>query len=165
MSIANAELLVSNAERRCIMHGEPLIVPRISDLHHLAAGCRGKIELMLADDELAEDKLIASIAGEAVKAVFEQYGEISELEGVIDAFTDKTTVIEIGDEVPTADLAASIEKIPPLKKAAVKLCAAAEQPFEDSAYLVAAAEFILEALYVGNRLSKYAYHGRTYFKR
>jgi hypothetical protein len=131
----------------------------------LAAGCRGKIELMLADDELAEDKLIASITGEAVKAVFEQYGKISELEGVIDAFTDKTTVIEIGDEVPTADLAASIERIPPLKKAAVKLCAAADQPFEKNAYLVAAAEFILEALYVGNRLSKYAYHGRTYFKR
>ena len=32
-------------------------------------------------------------------------------------------------------------------------------------YLGAAAEFILEALYVNDRLSKYAYHGKKFFKR
>lgn len=63
-SIANAELLVSNAERRCLRHGEALVVPRCSDLHHLAAGFRGKIELMLVDDDRAEDKLITSITGD-----------------------------------------------------------------------------------------------------
>jgi hypothetical protein len=47
----------------------------------------------------------------------------------------------------------------------VKLCTALEQPAAGPAYFAAAAEFILEALYVNNRLSKYAYHARTYFKR
>ena len=42
---------------------------------------------------------------------------------------------------------------------------AADQPFEDPAHLVAAAEFLLEALYVNDRLSKYAVRGRTVFKR
>lgn len=164
-SIANAELLVSNAERRCLRHGETHVVPRISDLAHLAAGCRGKIELMLADDERAEDTLITSMTGEAVSAVFEDYGQLAELEGVVDAFTDRTARIEIGDEVSTKELLAGVEKIPALKQAAVKLCAAAKQPTDDGAYLAAGAEFILEALYVNNRLSKYAYHGRTCFKR
>jgi magnesium chelatase subunit I len=164
-SIANTELLVSNAERRGIRHGETHLVPRISDLRHVAAGCRGRIELMLADDERAEDKLITSITGEAVKAVFENYGQLSELEAVVDAFTGKNKSIEIGDEVSTKKLAGDIAEIPALKKAAAKLCIAAKQPAKDRAYLAAAAEFVLEALYVNNRLSKYAYHGRTYFKR
>ncbi len=164
-SIAGAELLVSNAERRCIKHGETDVVPRITDLQHVAAGCRGKIELMLADDERSEDKLIASITGEAVKSVFDNVGRIAELEEVVDAFTDESATIELGDEVSTADLARVIESIPALKKAAVKLCVSLEQPFEEAAYLTAAAELILEALYVNDRLSKYAYRGRTYIKR
>ncbi len=164
-SIANSELLVSNAERRCIRHRETHVVPRISDLQYLAAGSRGKIELMLADDERAEDKLIASITGEAVKAVFENYGRVSELEGVVDSFTGKTQTLEIGDELSTAKLLADVETVPGLKKAAAKRCVAAKQPVEEAAYLAAAAEFILEALYVNNRLSKYAYRGRTFFKR
>ena len=164
-SIAGAELLVSNAERRSLIHGEKRIVPRISDLQHLAAGCRGKIELMLAEDERAEDRLTASITGEAVKAVFDKYGKASELEELVESFRDREAAFEIGDEVSTEDLVAAVEKTPPLKKAAVKLCVAAEQPFDEPPYLAAAAEFVLEALYVNNRLSKYAYHGRTYFKR
>ncbi|MFH1107697.1 MAG: magnesium chelatase [Planctomycetota bacterium] len=164
-SIAGAEILVSNAERRCLRHGEKLVVPRISDLSHIAAGCRGKIEMMLAEDERAEDKLIASITGEAVKAVFEKYGKLTDLEAVVQAFADKTLSLEIGDEVSTVDLVNAMHRIAGLRKAAAKLCAAVEQPFETAAYLAAAAELILEALYVNNRLSKYAYHGRTYFKR
>ncbi|MFQ5590460.1 MAG: magnesium chelatase [Phycisphaerae bacterium] len=164
-SIAGAELLLSNAERRSLLTNETRVVPRISDLHHFPAACRGKIELMLAEDEQAEDKLITSMLGEAVKEVFERYGAISELEDVVDAFTDGTTTIEIGDDVPTAELLAGVEKLPALKNKAVDLCAAVKHPEDDSAHVAAAAEFILEALYVNNRLSKYAYRGRTYFKR
>jgi len=140
------------------------VVPRISDLAHIAAGCRGKIELMLAEDERAEDKLIASITGEAVKAVFEKYEKLGEMEGVIQSFTDKTMSIEIGDDVSTEELLASANKIGPLRKAAAKFCSTVSAP-DQPAHLAAAAEFLLEALYVNNRLSKYAYHGRTYFKR
>ena len=164
-SIANAEIMVSNAERRGIMHGESSVVPRITDLQHLAAGCRGKIELMLADDERAEDKLIATITGEAVKAVFEQYGRLSALEAVIDRFGDEGVAIEVGDELSTSALLSTVEGQPALKSAAAKLCETAGLPAEDPAHLVAAAEFILEALYVNDRLSKYAYRGRTVFKR
>lgn len=164
-SIASAEILVSNAERRCLRHGEAVVVPRISDLAHIAAGCRGKIELMLAEDERAEDKLIASITGEAVKAVFEKYAKLADLEGVVQAFADKSVSVEIGDEVSTEQFLASVNKISGLRKAAEKLCRSIESPPDQPAHLAAAAELLLEALYVNNRLSKYAYHGRTYFKR
>ena len=164
-SIANAELLVSNAERRCLRHGEACVVPRISDLAHIAAGCRGKIELMLAEDERAEDKLIAAITGEAVKSVFEKYAKLSDLEAVVQAFSDKSTTMEIGDEVSTDDLMAAVDKIAGLRNAAERVCAALEHSRTDTGYAAAAAELVLEALYVNNRLSKYAFQGRTFFKR
>jgi len=164
-SIASAELLVSSAERRCLRHGELDVVPRVSDLAHIAAGCRGKIELMLAEDEKAEDALIASIVGEAVKALFEKYAKLSDFETVIEAFSDKNVSVEIGDDVSTIELLAAMAKVPGLKKVAVAFCDSIDEPHNSEARLAAAAEFILEALYVSNRLSKYAYHGRTFFKR
>jgi len=164
-SIASAELMVSNAERRCLAHGESLVVPRITDLQHVAAGARGKLELMLAADERAEDKLIASLIGEAVKSIFENYARAEELEEVVESFADKNTTVQIGDDIATTELVDQVKKLPALNKAATRFCQSAELPADSPSHLAAAAEFILDAMYVNNRLSKYAYHGRTVFKR
>src|SRR5438876_598944 len=72
-SIANLETLISNAERRGILTGEKRVMPRICDLNFLVASCRGKIEMTLAEEDAAEDKLIQSLIGEAVKVVFARY--------------------------------------------------------------------------------------------
>lgn len=164
-SVANAEILLSNAERRCLRHGETHVVPRITDLQYIAAGCRGKLELMLAEDDRAEDKLIQSLLGEAVKAVFDRYGKVSELDAIVDAFSDKGTSLETGDEVSSPALVVAAKKISGLSRAADDVCRAAELDASAEGMLAAAAEFVLEAMYVNNRLSKYAYHGRTCFKR
>src|SRR3954468_10780250 len=58
MSIANLENVVSNAERRSIIHHSRSIVPRVSDLASLAASSRGKLELTMSEDDGHEDKLI-----------------------------------------------------------------------------------------------------------
>src|SRR5207244_1944350 len=75
-SIANLETVVSNAERRGIVTGEPRVVPRICDLNYLVASSRGKIEMTLAEEEGAEDKLIRSMVGEAGRAVVSRYARI-----------------------------------------------------------------------------------------
>src|SRR5690606_30617442 len=65
-SMACMENLVSSAERRGILTGESRVMPRVSDLAHLIASCRGKVELMLAEDgQGSEDKLVQSLVGEA----------------------------------------------------------------------------------------------------
>jgi len=165
LSIANTENLVSNAERRAILCGERRVVPRISDLGNLTASCRGKIELMLAEDEAAEDKLIASITGEAVKNVFANYGEVADLEPLVEQFAGSKLSLEVGDDVPAADLLATLDKAKGFRKAATKVCTAANLNPDDPASLASAAEFVLEALYVNNRLSKYGYRGKTFYKR
>ncbi len=164
-SITSAETLVSNAERRAVLHDEQRIVPRVTDLQHMVASCRGKIEIMLAEDDQTETKLISAMLGEAVKIVFEQYAGVADLEPVIELFSHNRTTVEFGDDLSTVDLAAAIDRLPALKKAAAKFCVQVDRPFEEAADLVAAAEFLLEGLHVSNRLSKYTYRGKTVFKR
>ncbi len=163
-SISCAETMASNAERRAIVAGEPRAVPRVSDLPNIAASCRGKLELMLADDEKSEDKLIVALIGEAVQNVAANYTDADELETIVQQFSDGKTHIEIGDDVPGSDLAAAIENIKGLKPVAERICIALERP-TDPPNLASAAEFVLESLYVSNRLTKYAYHGQTFYKR
>src|SRR3954468_12388383 len=91
-SIANLETVVSNAERRGIVTGESRIVPRICDLNYLIAPSRGKIEMTLAEEDGAEDKLIQSLTGEAVKAVFARYAKLDDYERIIEQFLGKITL-------------------------------------------------------------------------
>src|SRR5205823_1951181 len=74
-SIANAENVVSSAERRGILANEKRVVARVDDLAFISASSRGKLELMLAEGDGAEDKLITALAGEAVKTVFAKHAD------------------------------------------------------------------------------------------
>ncbi|MHC4065721.1 MAG: hypothetical protein ACYSUI_14655, partial [Planctomycetota bacterium] len=130
-----------------------------------AASTRGKIELMLAEDDSSEEKLITSLIGEAVKNVYANYGELSELQGIVEAFGGGQTTLQIGDEVPGEVLVDSIAGIGDLAERAASLCELLQRDPGDAANLASAAGFILEALYVNNRLSKYVYRGKTYLKR
>jgi magnesium chelatase subunit I len=67
MSIANYENMISSAERRGIRSGAAQTVPRVSDLAHLAASSRGKLELNMTEESGQEDKLILRIIEEAIK--------------------------------------------------------------------------------------------------
>lgn len=163
-SIANAEVVVSNAERRGILTGEKRVVPRICDLLHLVASCRGKIELTLAEDDAAEDKLVQSLIGEAVKAKFNRVANIEDYEAIIDQFKGNLT-FPGGDEMPAEEFINNMRAINGLTPAAKKLTKALEEDPEDPAMLACVGEFLLEGLYVNNRLSKFNSRGKTFFKR
>ncbi|MCL5770044.1 MAG: magnesium chelatase, partial [Planctomycetes bacterium] len=163
-SLANVENLVSSAERRGIVHGENPVVARMDDLAFLPAGCRGKIELMLAEGEAAEDKLIVALLGEAVKLVFGRYAQVDTYEEIIQQFQGGLT-LQVGDDVPTPTLAANYQHLKGLPAAAGKLAAKLGLSADDPAAVVSAGEFILEALYVHNRLSKVVARQKTFFRK
>src|SRR3954466_7477700 len=116
-SIANAETVTSNAERRGIFSGETRVVPRICDLNFLVASCRGKIEMTLAEEEGAEDKLIQSIVGEAVKNVFNRLTKGAEFENVVEQFKGNLT-FPSGDDLPAEEFLANMRTVKPLDKTA-----------------------------------------------
>jgi magnesium chelatase subunit I len=163
-SIANLETLVSNAERRGITTGEKRVVPRISDLNFLIASCRGKIEMTLAEEEGAEDKLIKSLVGEAVKAVFARNGDPDAYDVITDQFKGNLT-FPAGDDLSADEFVANMKAIKGLPQAALNLAKEMELDGGDVATLASVGEFLLEGLYVNNRLSKYNSRGKTFFKK
>jgi hypothetical protein len=136
----------------------------VGDLHHVIAACRGKIELALADDEAAEDKLIQSLSGEAVKTVFGEIADVGDYEVVTEQFKGNLT-FPSGDEISDEEFVANMGAINGLTKGAERLAKELDLDAKDQGILASVGELILEALYVNNRLSKYSRAGKTFFRK
>ncbi|MEM9883216.1 MAG: sigma 54-interacting transcriptional regulator, partial [Planctomycetota bacterium] len=164
-SIACMENLVSSAERRGLTTGEPEVAARVSDLTHVLASTRGKIELLMAEDgEDTEDKLVESLIGEAVKKLFDEVAEVDEFEGVTDEF-DGGLRLTVGDDVAAKAVVASMKHVDGLLDAAKDMAERLELDADDPQQLAAAGEFVLEGLYVHNRLSKQAGESGSRYSR
>ena len=163
-SIANLETMISNAERRGIMTGESRIVPRICDLNYLVASCRGKIEMTLAEEEGAEDKLVRSLIGEAVKSVFARYDDPEDHDNITEQFKGNLT-FPVGDELAADEFVANMRAIKGLPQATAALAKKMKLDGGDNSTLASVGEFLLEGLYVNNRLSKYNNRGKAFFRK
>lgn len=163
-SIANAETVVSNAERRGILTGENHIVPRICDLNHLIASCRGKIEMTLTEEDGSEDKLIQSLIGEAVKSIFNRIADADDYPTITEQFKGNLT-FPAGDDLSAEEFVANMKAIKSLPQSANALAKKMELDPSDPAILASVGEFLLEGLYVNNRLSKFNAKGKTFFKK
>jgi magnesium chelatase subunit I len=156
MSIASAENLVSNAERRGIRLGEDTVVPRISDLAYVAASARGKIELLMSEDDGHEDRVIHKLLGEAVKNVFEQHFEPKQLRPIVEWFETGNT-FPIGDQVASSEYVKRLGELPALRREVQTFLKGSDADIPagaQDALAASAAEFILEGLHVNNRLNK-----------
>jgi len=164
-SVACLETIVSSAERRGIVTGETHVAARVCDLHHVLTSTRGKIELMMGDDsEQAEDQLVASLLGEAVKTVFDEIASIEEYESLSLQF-DGGLRLTIGDTTAAKELVDGMKHIDGLSAAAEQIAQLLSVDPKDIGMLAGAGELLLEALYVHNRLSKHASIGRVAYGR
>ena len=157
MSIANYENVVSNAERRSVLLGEDQTVVRPSDLAHVAASSRGKMELAMSDETGDEDRLVMRLVGEAMKNVFDQYLKPKQFRNVLEYFETGET-IEISDTLTAAECLSRIAAVPGLEQQLNQIATEIEPDLAtqaDPASLHASlAEFILEGLHCHNRLNK-----------
>jgi magnesium chelatase subunit I len=168
MSIANCENMVSNAERRSILTGEPHVVPRVSDLAYIAASARGKIELTMSEDDGHEDKVIGRLLGEAVKNVFDLHFEVGQFRAVVEYFEHGKS-LEVGDQIPSSECVERVAAVPGLKRtlyqAAEKLAPDLFSTDARDSLLASVAEFVLEGLHVHNKLNKSEKVGKTTYRR
>jgi magnesium chelatase subunit I len=148
LTVSNHEVLIANATRRALRHGEEVVVPRVSDLDALAASTMGKIEIESLDD--GRDEAIAEhLVKAAVLTVFRERTDAAMLREVIDAF-EEGRIVEAGDDISSTDLASLAEEMPGLKAQVVGLT----DGDESAAAMAAAVEFLLEGLHLGKRLNK-----------
>ncbi len=148
MSIANYETLAANALRRALRVGEPVAVPRISDLDALETSTLGKIELEFAGGDRSEADVVRELRRRACKVVFDHHLGPDALGPVVEAF-DQGWKVEVSPSMPSREYLTGLDQIAPLREAAVALAG------DDEPALVASAiEFLLEGLHLANRLNK-----------
>ncbi len=161
LTIANYETLVANAMRRALRVGEPVVVPRVSDLAALLPSTQGKIEVE-ALEEGREDDVVAQLAAAAVLAVFRRRVTLEDPAGVIGCFGEGS-VVHTGDDLPSQEYLDVLADMGPLEPPTRALAGpdAAESP----AVMAAALEFLLEGLHLTKRLNKDASGPRALYRR
>src|SRR6202044_3530916 len=73
LPISTMELVISNAERRALLHDETVAVPRVGDIYTALPGISGKIELEYEGEMRGADTVIREIIRQSVATVFDQY--------------------------------------------------------------------------------------------
>src|SRR5687767_9420816 len=108
LTVANHEVMVANAIRRALRHGERDVSPRVSDLDALAASTMGKVEIEALDDgrdeQIAEHLLRAATLG-----VFKSEVDPGALREIVVAF-DEGAIVHTGEDVTSTDLARLVEE-------------------------------------------------------
>jgi magnesium chelatase subunit I len=148
LTVSNHEVLVANAARRALRHGEDVVVPRVSDLDALAASTMGKIEIESLDD--GRDEAVAGhLVKSAVLTVFRERTDPAVLRDVLEAF-EGGRVVDTGEDVTSSHLASLVEELNGLKGPVSALT----EGDESAAAIASAVEFLLEGLHLGKRLNK-----------
>jgi len=168
MSIANMENAISNAERRAAVLGQAAAVVRVSDLVALRASSRGKMELNMTEEPGEEDGLVARLAEEAVRNVFDAGLKTRQFRDVVEHF-ETGEPVAVGDDVPAGELLEQLEAIPGFVGRLDELLTRLDPDLEGSlvddstrqSARASVAEFVLEALHCHNRLNKSTHSGQS----
>jgi len=161
LTIANYETVVANALRRALRAGEPVVVPRVSDLGAIVPSTQGKIEVE-ALEEGREDEVVSQLASAAVLSVFRRRVTLQDPATVIGAFGEGV-VVHTGDDLPATSYLAVLADLPELEPPTRAL--AGPDAGESPALLAAALEFLLEGLHLTKRLNKDASGSRALYRR
>ena len=150
LPISVLENVISNAERRAVMEGASLAVPRISDVYAAMPSITGKLELeyegeMKGADTVAREVILASIA-----RTFNRYFAGSDLKQVVQWF-DMGGQVTLTDSTRTHDGLKALEKIQGLLEKTSKVGVGEGEAPE---MIISAAEFILEGLHAHKRIGR-----------
>ena len=150
LPIATLELVVSNAERRALMHGETLVLPRVGDLYAALPGITGKLELEYEGEMRGADTVVKEVVRTAIGKVFDKYFADANTQQIEQWFNlGGTTKIE---DRQTAK--ATLSELRQIQGLLRKLSLLGVKASDAPEKLVAAAEFLLEGMCSHRRLSR-----------
>jgi magnesium chelatase subunit I len=150
LPITTLENVVSNAERRALVNGEPAAVPRVADIYAALPSLTGKLELEYEGELKGAEQVARDLVRQAVATVFDGYAVHTDPRGVVDWF-DRGGTIELSDTAPAAQVLAAVESIDGFDR----LSAAVGATDRSSDQLRASvADFILEGLCALKRITR-----------
>jgi len=150
LPIATLELVVSNAERRALLHGETLVLPRVGDIYAALPGITGKLELEYEGEMRGADTVVKEVVRTAIGRVFDKYFADTNTQQIEQWFNlGGTTKIE--DSQPAKP---TLEELRQIQGLSEKLSPLGVKGSDAPERLVAAAEFLLEGMCAHRRLSR-----------
>jgi magnesium chelatase subunit I len=150
LPISTMELVVSNAERRALMHGEELVVARVGDIYAALPGITGKIELEYEGEMRGADTVVREIIRTAVAQVFDLYFGKTNTQQIEQWFNLGGTV-QLNDAQASA---ASLVELQQIQGLIEKLAPLEITEKTKAEIAVSGAEFLLEGMHAHKRLSR-----------
>lgn len=150
LPISVLENVVSNAERRALLTGEPLAVPRVLDIYAALPSITGKLELEYEGELKGGDAIAREIIRLAVGKVFTSIFEDQNLSHIVTWF-ELGGNLKLDEMLPAAEMVKELGRIQGLLERTKLLGLKASEP---DALRASAAEFILEGLYAHRRISR-----------
>ncbi len=157
LPISTMELVVSNAERRALLHGEKLVVPRVSDLYAAMPGITGKLELEYEGEMRGADVVVRELIRGAIGKIFDKYFSGTNTQQIEQWFNLGGTV-RIDDDQPSQ---AILEELKQIQGLFTQLSPVSVKVTDAPEIAVAAAEFLLEGMHAHKRLSRSEERGFT----
>ena len=180
LTIAAMENLISNAERRAILTGDTVVVPRICDLPHMLPGLTGKIELVFEGEQEGSVKVGRALVGKAVRETFRKYfpdplrkrprqgqdpqagkqqTEDPEYGKIVHWF-EAGNGVEIADDMTIDAYTKELDKVRGLRELARKGIKGVDEKLE----LPSVMEFVLDGLHQNSKIAKDEVDHRTAYK-
>ncbi len=150
LPISTMELVLSNAERRTLVHGEKTALPRISDIYAAQPGITGKIELEYEGEMKGADTVVRDLIRAAVGKIYDRYLAATNTQQIEQWFNLGGTV-KLDDNQSTSSAYADLKQIQGLFE---KLEPLGVKPSDAPEQVVGAAEFLLEGLVAHRKLSR-----------
>jgi magnesium chelatase subunit I len=150
LPISTLELVVSNAERRALANGEPLVVPRVTDVYAALPSITGKFELEYEGELRGAEQIARDLIRSAVGSVFVGMFDGVDTRKVVEWF-DLGGSLPLSDSTSADDVIAQSRTVQGLRELAERagLPAGAPAPFVASAI-----DFVLEGLYAQKKISR-----------
>ena len=161
LPITVLENVMSNAERRALMAGEKVAVPRIGDIYAALPSITGKLELEYEGELKGGDTVARELIRSAVGQVYSQIFGEEKMTPIVQWFEIGGN-LKLDENAPAAEVVKQLSQIGGLMEK-TKLLGLTES--EPDALRASAGEFILEGLYAHNRISRTEEDGFTFSHR
>jgi magnesium chelatase subunit I len=150
LPITTLELVVSNAERRALVNGEKLVVPRVTDVYAALPSITGKFELEYEGELRGAENIARDLIRSAVGTVFTGMFEGADTRTVVEWF-DLGGSLQLTDTTPAAEVITQTRALQGLSDLAVRAGAAPGTP---APVVASAIDFVLEGLHAQKKISR-----------
>jgi magnesium chelatase subunit I len=155
LPISTMELVLSNAERRALLNGDTLVLPRVSDIYSAMPGITGKLELEYEGELRGADTVVQDLIRTSVGKIYDRYFADEDTQQIEQWFN-------LGGKVKLEENQSSVDALKELKQIQgllEKLAPLGVKASEPAPRVVAAAEFLLEGMVAHRKLSRSQEHG------